>query len=365
MIINNPFKYGSVVEDDFFTDRTNDLARVVEIVQSSNHLILISPRRYGKTSLINKAVSALNRPIIFLNLQLVTSTSDFATELLRRVLSIYKFEKIKHFFKDFRFVPTISLNPVSNNLDISFVPTSSAKPILEDVLTLIETLGKKGKKPIVILDEFQEIRVIDKSLDKQLRSIIQHHQHINYVFMGSQESLMRDIFERKKSPFYHFGTLQTLDVIPYSDFETFLKDGFSLLNKKTAKSIAKEILSFTKQHPYYTQMFAFHYFNALLREKQVDVQHLILSIVRERDVDYERLWIGLNRKDRELILELIYLEKGLKTVKNNDIPTSTRYSAYKRLLENGYLIQTKEGYKVEDPFFSTWIVDKREKMDTV
>jgi AAA+ ATPase superfamily predicted ATPase len=323
---------------------------------------LISPRRYGKTSLINKAVVSLGRPTIFLNLQLVTSVSDFATELLKRILSVYKIEKIKHFFKNFRFVPTISLSPVSNTFDISFAPTSSAKPILEDVLTLIEALGKKGQKPIVIFDEFQEIRAIDKSLDKQLRSVIQHHQHINYVFMGSQESLMQEIFERKKSPFYHFGTLQSLGVIPYSDFEVFLKDGFSLFHKKQAGTIAKNILSFTQQHPYYTQMLAFHYFNALLHNKRSTMQDVVKSIIREHDIDYERLWMSLNLKDRELILELIYLEKGLRTVKSHNIPTSTRYSAYKRLLINGYLVQTKEGYKVEDPFFATWIVDKRENL---
>ena len=358
--MSNPFKYGSIVEDGFFTDRTEDLVLVMQIIESSNHLILISPRRYGKTSLIQKAVSKLNRPTISLNLQLVTTTSDFATELLKRVLSIYHLEKIKQFLKNFRIAPTISINPQSNTFDVSFSSTPTAKPILEDVFTLIETLGKKGKKPIVILDEFQEIRDIDKSLDKQLRSIIQLHQCVNYVFMGSQESLMREIFERKKSPFYHFGTLQTLDVIPYSDFEEFLKAGFSLLNKKTASSIAKDILSLTLQHPYYTQMLAFHYFNALLRNKKATMQDVFTSIVSRHDFDYERLWINLSRKDREFILELIYLEKGLKSGKNNQIPTSTRYSAYKRLLQNGYLIQTKEGYKVEDPFFASWILDKRE-----
>jgi len=89
------------------------------------------------------------------------------------------------------------------------------------------------------------------------------------------------------------------------------------------------------------------------------MQDVFLSIVREHGLDYDRLWTGLNRKDRELILELIYVEKGLKE-KHTQIPTSTRYSAYKRLLQNGYLIQSEEGYKVEDPFFASWIFDRRE-----
>ncbi|MDR1225880.1 MAG: ATP-binding protein [Prevotellaceae bacterium] len=354
----NPFRYGSVVEGDFFTDRVHDLAKSIQIIQSANHLILISPRRYGKTSLINKAVAQLKRPTISLNLQLVTSITDLATELLKRILAIYPMEKAKYFLKNFRIAPIISLNPVSNALDVSFAPTLSAKPILEDVLTLIEALGKKGKRPLVVFDEFQEVRSIDKALDKQLRSIIQLHQNVNYVFMGSQESLMREIFERKKSPFYHFGTLQTLDLIPYADFEAFLKKGFSPLYKNAA-SIATTILQLTKQHPYYTQMLAFHYFNALLHSKRATLQEVILSIIREHDIDYERLWMGLNLKDRELILELIYIEKQLRHGKNNNIPNSTRYSAYKRLLSKGFLIQGKEGYRVEDPFFTAWILEQR------
>jgi AAA+ ATPase superfamily predicted ATPase len=320
---------------------------------------LISPRRYGKTSLVNKAIVSLNRPTVFFFFFLITSVSDFATELLKKVFALYPLEKAKSLLKNFRVVPTISFNPLSNVFDLSFAPAASTKPILEDVLTLIETLSKKGKKFIVVFDEFQEIRIIDKSLDKQLRSIIQHHQNVNYVFMGSQESLMRDIFERKKSPFYHFGTLQTLDVIPYSDFEQFLTKGFSMLQKKSATSIAKDILSFTKLHPHYTQMLAFHYFDALYREKKSTMQDVILSIIREHDMDYERLWMGLNLKDRELILELILIENQLKNKTCNHIPTSTRYSAYRRLLQKGFLIQTKEGYKVEDPFFAKWIIDKR------
>ena len=131
-VTSNPFKYGSIVEDDFFTDRAVDLAYAIQIIESSNHLILISPRRYGKTSLIYKAVAVLNRPTISINLQLVTSSSDLAAKLLKRVLMAYPFEKIKQFIKNFRIAPTISLNPQLNTFDVSFSPTSTAKPILED-----------------------------------------------------------------------------------------------------------------------------------------------------------------------------------------------------------------------------------------
>ncbi len=79
--MNNPFKFGTVVSDVFFTDRTDEFQKLGQIVNSENHLILIAPRRYGKTSLIHKVVTASQRPVVWLDLQLLTGVSDFASQL--------------------------------------------------------------------------------------------------------------------------------------------------------------------------------------------------------------------------------------------------------------------------------------------
>ena len=359
--MGNPFKFGTVVEEHFFTDREEDLKKVLEVINSNNHLILISPRRYGKTSLINKAVKQTGRPDIILNLQLITSATDLAAELLKRLFKIYPQEKVKQQIKHFRFIPTLSVNPVTDTFDIAFMPTVSFKPILEDVFQLIEQLGKRGKRPIIVLDEFQEIQKIDKNLDRILRAIIQMQNNVNYVFMGSQESLMREIFERKKSPFYHFGALQTLDVIPEKDFHSFLEQRFAMQVKHKSNIIAQKILLFTRCHPYYTQQLAFHYWNALQQDQHIALDEVIKSITLQHDIDFGRLWTTLNLTDRKLILELARKTQNSAVKKDLTIPTSTRYSSYKRLLTAGFLIDTPTGYQVEDPFFAKWLLEKRER----
>ncbi len=356
----NPFKFGSIVEGAFFTDREDDIKKSLEVINSSNHLVLISPRRYGKSSMIHKAVKLSGRPSITVNLQLVTSANDLAAEILKRVFKAYPFEKVKQLIRKFRFIPTISLNPLTNNVDLSFTPAASPKPVLEDVLMLIEGLGKKGHKPIVVLDEFQEIRTIDKNLDKILRSVIQTQNRVNYIFMGSQESLMREIFEQKKSPFYHIGSLQTLEVIPHKDFMSFLKKGFSFLDKKNAPALAEKILEFTQCHPYYTQQLAFHFFNAYKNNTGTTIEEVAETITRQHDIDFERLWMSLNLTDRKLILELLSVAKGGGYTRDAAIPTSTRYSVYKKLLASGFLIQNRQGYAVEDPFFARWVWTRRQ-----
>ena len=106
-------------------------------------------------------------------------------------------------------------SPMTDEVSVSFQPsTDNGSTAIEDVLNTIQKVSTPQNKLIVVLDEFQSILEIDKNMDKQLRSIMQEQTDINYIFLGSQESMMTDFFERVKSPFYHFGMLMRLNKIP-------------------------------------------------------------------------------------------------------------------------------------------------------
>ena len=218
----NPFKFGVLVDDEYFTDRINELKEVLWTLNSENHLILISPRRFGKSSLVAKAVRESGRPCISLNMQNILCVEDFASKLLRELFRIYPMERIKHLMTHFRIIPTVSTNPLTNGIDVSFQPVMNSIVLLEDAMALIEKVSTEEKRLVVVFDEFQEVLNIRKGLDKQLRSVMQEQKHLNYILLGSQESMMTEIFERKKSPFYHFGKLMHLDKIPYEDFREYI-----------------------------------------------------------------------------------------------------------------------------------------------
>lgn len=359
----NPFKFGSIVDEPYYTDRKEELKKVLSVLNSENHLVLISPRRYGKTSLIDKATRLSERPVINIDLQLITSVTDLATQILRRVYRLHPFEKVRQFVRHFRVIPTVSVNPVTNAVDVSFVPDGLHSPVLEDVLNLVESLSNNKNKTIVVFDEFQEAKQIDAGLLKFLRAIMQHHKKINYVFLGSQESLIRDIFEKKKSPFYHFGQLMTLEKIPYDDFFLYLQHGLNLPGKKK-QDIANEILSITDCHPYYTQMLAFVVWNNLLRSVKPEkaVIDAILEILQMNDIHYERLWNNLNKTDKKLLFGLVVLtESPLSEAfyrKSNLSAPSTVFSCLKRLMTNGILIKSGSVYEIDDPFFKRWLQNK-------
>ena len=356
--MNNPFKFGSVVDDPYFTDRTRELAYIKHYMDSANHLVLISPRRFGKTSLVKKAMKETGRPNIFINLQMAVSTESLAALILKEIFKLHPLEKIKHLMTHFRVIPTISTTPFSDAVDVSFQPTANTSVVIEDAFALLERVSAADNRLIVVFDEFQEIIGIEKGLDRRLRAIMQEQRNVNYIFLGSQESMMTQIFERKKSPFYHFGMLMHLDKIPYDDFMAYITERMPQQSDLNREAIAKEILTITRCHPYFTQQLASQvweiasYSNAAHSDI---VSEAVEQLTTIHDLDFERLWMNFNKTDKYIMLSLT---RGQQMSVMRSLPTSTVYSSIKRLMQTGYVIKTDD-YEVEDPFFKNWIVKKQ------
>lgn len=355
--MNNPFKFGSVVDEPYFTDRVNELAYIKHSMNSANHIVLISPRRFGKTSLVKKAIKEINRPSIFINLQMAVSVENLASLLLKEIFKLRPFEKVKHLMTHFRVIPTISTNPFSDAVDVSFQPSLDTTAILEDAFALLEKVSSPTNRIITVFDEFQEIMGIEKGLDKRLRAIMQEQQNINYIFLGSQESMMTQIFERKKSPFYHFGMLMHLDKIPYDDFMQYITQRLPLKDSTQTNDIAKDILDTTLCHPYFTQQLASQVWEILTYSdvKENIVKEAVEQLTIIHDLDFERLWMNFNKTDKYIMLNLAHKKQPSST---RSLPTSTIYSSVKRLMQMGYIIKINE-YEIEDPFFRNWLIKKQ------
>lgn len=184
--------------------------------------------------------------------------------------------------------------------------------------------------------------------------------------MGSIESMMRQIFEEKKSPFYHFGQLMPLDKIPYQDFANFIIQGFQ---DKTGEitSLAETILEISQCHPYYTQQLAYTVWNKW--DDNLPVRELVNStvdyLVRIHDNDYQRIWQNQNQTDKKILIQIAQRQEQL--LSQNSIlqmgfhSTSTLYSGLKRLIQQGYVVKANTNYELDDPFFRSWILRKREE----
>lgn len=366
-MIKNPFKFGTIVDSKFFTNRKNESKQLKSMIHSDVHIIMISPRRFGKSSLIHKILSEIKRPVISLDIQMLTSEIDFAEQLLNRIHRHFTFQKFKMMLKSFRITPTISINPITGEADVHFDNRKGGEIALEDVINLLNKLSTSKKRLIVVFDEFQAIRQIGKNLEQKMRAIMQYHKDINYIFMGSQESMMRDIFEKHASPFYHFGSLFILDKISENDFMQYLINGFESAwdNRENIETLSQSILALTKCHPYYTQQLAWHVWEAAIVEKDLmdSIDESVNTIVRNHDRDFERLWGALINTDKKILI-------GLAT--SNLLPTSSEFllmtgvgststagSSLERMVKNGTLLKMDGKFDIEDPFFKEWIKRKR------
>ena len=357
--MENPFKFGTLVDNEYFTDRVMEQQHISSMLESPNHIVLISPRRFGKSSLVKRVVRKSGRPFISLNMQQVTCVEDLAAMILKGVFKLHPWEKVKHLLANFRIIPTISTTPLGDSVEIGFQPTSNLSALLEDALSLVEHVSTPENRMIVVFDEFQEIMEVEKGIDRKLRAIMQEQQHVNYIFLGREESMMTDIFERKKSPFYHFGMLMRLKKIPFEDFHSYITERIQPIVSSDANRIAEEILAFTQCHPYYTQQLASMAWEiALYKKTSVDtlIDNAVNQITETHDLNFERIWMSLNNTDKRIIR---MLSKGEKPYEQKSLPTSTTYSSIKKLMKKGFLIK-ENGYEVEDPFFKQWIIRQSE-----
>ena len=353
--MDNPFKFGTIVEEEYFTDRVEEVAYISQFLNSANHLILISPRRFGKSSVIEKVLKISGRKHVKINMQQVTSVADLSSKLLKEFFKVHPMERVKHLITHFRIIPTVSSNPLTGSIDVSFQPNVDSSILIEDVLTLLENAHTEDNRLIVVFDEFQEIRDISPKLDKTLRAVMQRQKHINYILLGSQESMMTDIFEDKKSPFYHFGELMRLKKLPREDFYNYLSERLAKCYPERCGELSDRILDYTGCHPYYTQQLAANVWQVGMLEPETEdpVTKAIDHIVLSHSLDYERLWMGFNRTNKWIFQQLAY-EKPLS---DGEKRTSTIYSALKSLQKKGFVIYSDQ-YEIEDPFFKQWIVNE-------
>lgn len=369
----NPFRFGNVVTGEYFTNRKKEIKEIVSEVKAGQHVVLMSPRRYGKTSLVNEAMKASGMKWFRINMELIADEVDLANYYVKNALSLSKFEKIKQYLKNLKVQPYIQIQPVSNEISVSFntdTLTGAGKKNLStlflDSLQLPETIaGNMKKKVVIVFDEFQEIRRISPMLERKMRGIFQYHQNITYVFIGSQESMIREIFQNKKNPFYKFGRHISLRKIAEPEFLAFVTKRFSS-QKIDAHKIAKDILKFTDCHPYYTQQLCHEIY--ILSEKKTLTKGIINKavdqITTEHHADYSRWWNSLTNTERKVVIGITsgnYNPTSQEFIRKYGIKSaSTSGSAVSKLTALGTLIK-KNGRRIEieDPFWKEWILKNR------
>lgn len=261
-----PFVFGVRVEGNTFTDRKEETNRLKMNFLYGVNTILISPRRMGKTSLVEKVCSLVESDtlkIAKIDAFGCRSENDFinafATAVVRATSSKWEewMENARTFLS--RFIPKISIgqDPLT---DFSIaLEYNRANTVTEDILQLPETIAKqKGIKIVICIDEFQQIADFPDSItfQKKLRSVWQLQSNVSYCLYGSKKHMMEKMFQSQSHPFYRFGDLFYLDKISETDWVEYICDRFRVTGKEISRELASEICTVTYRYSSYVQQLA-------------------------------------------------------------------------------------------------------------
>ena len=263
-----PFIFGKIATDDNFTDREQETAHLVGNFKSLINTILISPRRWGKSSLVNKASelelkSDKRLRICHVDLFNVRNEEHFYQLLAQAVIKATSsrleeaVENTRKFLS--QLIPRITVgNEIAGDINLAF-DWDELKRSPDEVLDLAENItSAKGLRIVVCIDEFQNIVSFDEPLyfQKRLRSHWQRHHKVSYCLYGSKRHMMMDIFTNPQMPFYKFGDLFFLSKIKTEHFAPFITERFAATGKSIDSDACLEIISLADNHPYYVQQLA-------------------------------------------------------------------------------------------------------------
>ncbi len=261
-----PFVFGVRVEGDTFTDRREETERLKANFTYGVNTILISPRRMGKTSLVDKVCSLVeSEDIRIARIDAFSCRSEndfvnaFATAVVRATSNKWEewMENAKVFLS--RFVPKISfgqdpLNDFSLSLEYN-----ASNHTTEEVLRLPEVIARsKGCRIVVCIDEFQQVGDFLDSLtfQKKLRGVWQLQGHVSYCLYGSKKHMMEQMFQNPSYPFYRFGDFFYLNKISEEDWMKYICERFEATGKHVPEDLAREICQVTDRYSSYVQQLA-------------------------------------------------------------------------------------------------------------
>ncbi len=348
----NPFAFGRVVRGENFCDRIEEMEKIKAISASKNSLVIVSPRRYGKTSLVINALEKHTLPFIFVDCFEITDEKS----LLEKITTAYFQALRKGDILD-------KLKSLSKSLQLeySFSAQGITVKITRHEATALRTILQEAtQKHLLVLDEFQELFVVDKNLVKKLRSVLQLLSQ-GMIFLGSKKHLLLYLFSDQRSPFYNFGEIMYLQKIPAEKWLGFVKEKFQTHKIPVTEQEIQTLLSFSDLIPFYVQYLFYHYWEEKRKNSVITPALFLEKLLLSHSYMYEEMYIKLpaNQKKALQIVaqgnEKVFSAENISEFKITSSQTLNK--ALLLLCEKGFL-EKNGSYQFNDPLFKRWVKEK-------
>lgn len=363
-----PFKYGIVVSGEDFCGREESIETIQNYIRSSQNVFIQGECRIGKTSLVFESVRQLKSySLLVVDLLALRSAEELCSRIIKQLILLENSDSflggLVKFFTHLR--PQISMDPLTHLPTVTFdrgVVVSAES--LEEVFELIKRIARK-RKVVVFFDEFQDILRADDSswLLATLRSKIQYHDSIPYIFAGSFRNEMDLIFIDTDSPFFKSAIPITLDPIEQNNFSRFIKERFAQTDRRIEEDILPDIFNATANISGDTLQLCEALWNVSNEQETIGKSKISAAfqlIFAREQRSYEIILSGLSRNQERVLMALVKNPNqpvnSAGFLRSSGVPQpSSVNAALKKLIDRRIIYKKIHGYQFSNPFFAAWL----------
>ena len=367
-----PFVYGKIADGSNFTDRTQDTEKLVNNFKGLVNTVIISPRRWGKTSLVNHALQRMSNENDYLLCQIdifnCRTEAQFYQAYVNALLKA-SYTKMDEFIAAAKkyvgaFGPKLTLSDSNMQYELAFgIDFKDKQYSYDEILDLPQQIAlERGKKFIVCIDEFQNVSNYEDALgfQRKLRAHWQRHNQVGYCMFGSKRHMLLDIFSNYEMPFYKFGDILFLDKIGEPEWVAFITDRFEQTGKRISTTQASRIAQYVACHPYYVQQLAQLVW---LRTETVCKDTLIdasfEALVGQLSLLFSNIIDTLTAKQISFLQAIAQGERNFSSrevLSKYQLGTSANIKNLRKAMQDKDLIDVMpNSIQLQDPLFAYWL----------
>jgi hypothetical protein len=371
----NPFTLKEVPVGSAFCDREQEQTDLIKIAVAGQNVLLYSPRRYGKTSLIRKVQHQLESDgalTAYCDLFGVSSIEEIAGKIAKSIYTITQknenlFQKSIRFLTSFR--PVLSPNQ-DGGITVSVQPAYTSEPmeLLETTMSSLAGFVRDIPNLVhIVLDEFQEICEIENSI--RIEGLLRHHiqrMQCGFGFVGSRRRILLEMFNERKRPFFQSTINYELKTLPQNDLIDFIVSQFDRSGKYVSSSLAAEISNIVDRHPYYVQKFCFFLFDRVKKKvTRKDIAANYRMVLESEKALFESILRGLTAKQigilRAIAKEPTKRLFAVEYMSRHNLKSTGGIQRGLNVLTAEDLVERNSAddtWNVVDPLFRRWLVEK-------
>ena len=368
----NPFIVSGKIEPEYFCDRVDESARLIKSLINGNNLVLISPRRMGKTGLIHYCYDREpiygNYHTIFIDILHTTSLREFTflfgKSVFEAILPLGQkmLTSFVHTLKSLsgKFSIDLVTNMPTFNLELGDITRPALT--LEEIFTYLENADKPC---IVAFDEFQQIaNYPERNIEALLRTHVQQASNTHFIFAGSEYHIMQEMFMSSAKPFYNSADTLELKAIGLEVYAQFVIEHMNNGKRSISKDLVKAVYRLYKGNTYAMQKTFNELYSIMVEGDQATFDMVIMAInnvIDSKEPMFREQLSNIPDKHKPLLYAIAQEGEAeritsAKFVKDHKLPSASAVQfATSQLLARGVITKLAGTYSVNDPFFALWI----------